>query len=323
MQVEANQACRMLRPWAAAVLVWLSGASGALAQDGIIGGSVERHATAALAVLGITAVPNETASTLFMDGTGGGENFDYQSGQIFGGFTISDEYPIFFEGLIGGARFRPNIVVEADEEEAVFPLKWTSVAATGGLGYDFKLTENLALRPIFNFSLGYVVSDATLLAKFLEKYTDIDIDDLVSDGLVAGGVGGSLMLEYTLRKPEYDVDITLRHTTMEFIPIGASSNINANATAVSTTMWNRLRVPISDWRVMGNPVRSVWEASFSHLPGDQGKALNSEWLAQFGAGIELDSTDTWVPLVTRTRLVARYAVGEEVQGYSVGLAVSF
>jgi len=314
----------MLRPWAAAVLVWLSGAPGALAQDGIIGGSVERHATAALAVLGITAVPNETASTLFMDGTGGGgENFDYQSGQIFGGFTISDEYPIFFEGLIGGARFRPNVVVGGADEETVIPLKWTSVAATGGLGYDFALTENLALRPIFNFSLGYVVSDATILAKFLEKYTDIDIDDLVSDGLVAGGVGGSLMLEYTLRKPEYDVDITLRHTTMEFIPIGASRNINANATAISTTMWNRLRVPISDWRVMGNPVRSVWEASFSHLPGDQGKALNSEWLAQFGAGIELDSTDTWVPLVTRTRLVARYAVGEEVQGYSLGLAVSF
>ena len=266
---------------------------------------------------------SEKRATLFLDGGSGGHSFDYQSGQIFGGFTISDDYPIFFEGLIGGARFRPDVVVKNEGEEKTFPLKWTSVAATGGIGYDFALTDRLALRPIFNFSLGYVVSDATLLGKFLEEKIGVDLGDLVSDGLVAGGLGGSLMLEYTIRSPEYDLDMTLRHTTMEFMPIAGSSDIDANATAMSTTMWNRLRVPILDWRVMGNPVRSVWEASFSHLPGDQGKVLDTDWLAQVGAGIELDSTDTWVPVITRTRLVARYAFGEELEGYSVGLAVSF
>lgn len=291
--------------------------------EGIIGGGVEQQATAALAVLGLTAVPNETASTLFLDGGSGGDDFDYSSGQIFGGFTISDDYPIFFEGLIGGARYSPNVVAEDSDGDVVLPLKWTSVAATGGLGYDFALAENLALRPIFNFSLGYVVSDSTVIAKFLESNTDLDFGDLVSDGMVAGGLGGSLMLEYNLRSPDYDLDITVRHTTMEFIPVAGSSDIEANATAISTTNWNRLRVPISDWRVMGNPVRSVWEASFSHLPGDQGRALNTDWLAQLGAGIEIDSTDTWVPIITRTRLVGRYAFGEELEGYSIGLAVSF
>lgn len=303
----------------------LTGAE-ARAQDlltGVIGGGVEKQATAALAVLGVAAVPNETASTLFLDGGSGGDDFDYQSGQIFGGFTISDDYPIFFEGLIGGARYSPNVLVEGREGDVVVPIKWSTVAATGGIGYDFALTENLALRPIFNFSLGYVVSDATLLGKFIENNTDLDLGDLVSDGMVAGGLGGSLMLEYNLRSPEYDIDVTLRSTAMEFIPIAGSSEIEANATAISTTMWNRIRIPISDWRVMGNPVRSVWEASFSHLPGDQGKALNTNWLAQLGAGIELDSTDTWVPIITRTRLVARYAFGEELEGYSLGLAVSF
>ncbi len=295
----------------------------ARAQEGIIGGGVERQATAALAILGITAVPNETASTLFLDGGGTDDDFDYQSGQIFGGFTISDDYPIFFEGLIGGARYTPTLGVEGDDGKASFPLKWSTVAATGGIGYDFEIAENLALRPIFNFSLGYVISDATLLGKFVEKNTDLDFGDLVSDGMVAGGLGGSLMLEYNLRSPDFDLDITLRSTAMEFIPIAGSGDIEASATAISTTNWNRLRVPISDWRVMGNPVRSVWEASFSHLPGDQGKALKTEWLAQLGAGIELDSTDTWVPLVTRTRLVARYAFGENLEGYSIGLAVSF
>lgn len=324
IEPSRNKPCALALAILMALVLTLSGLSGdARAQEGIIGGGVEKQATAALAVLGITAVPNETASTLFLDGGSGGDSFDYQSGQIFGGFTISDDYPIFFEGLIGGARYKPNIVVESDEGEVVFPLKWTSVAATGGIGYDFALTENLALRPIFNFSLGYVVSDATLLGKFLENNTDIDFGDTVSDGMTAGGLGASLMLEYTLRSPDYDIDITLRHTTMEFIPIAGSGDIEANATAISTTMWNRLRVPISDWRVMGNPVRSVWEASFSHLPGDQGEALNTEWLAQVGAGIEIDSTDTWVPIITRTRLVARYARGEELEGYSLGLAVSF
>jgi len=323
MRRRRNELGGVARALAAALSASLLAPGVAAAQEAsdVIGGGVQAHATTALAVLGITAVPNETASTLFLDSGRGAGTFDYESGQIFGGFTISDDYPIFFEGLIGGARYTPSVAV--DGEDSVFPIKWTSVAATGGIGYDFKLTDRLSIRPIFNFSLGYVVSDATLLGKYLELKYDVDLGDALSDGMAAGGLGGSLMLEYNLRSEDYDVDITLRHTSMEFVPIAGSGDLEANASAISTTLWSRIRIPIADWRVMGNPVRSVWEASFSHLPGDQGKALNTEWLGQLGAGIELDSTDTWVPLVTRTRLVARYAFGEELEGYSLGLAVSF
>ena len=99
---------------AAALMAAAFAASDSAAQEGIIGGSVERQATAALAVLGITAVPNETASTLFLDGGSGGDSFDYQSGQIFGGFTISDDYPIFFDDDIdarGRTRFGLRVVL--------------------------------------------------------------------------------------------------------------------------------------------------------------------------------------------------------------------
>jgi hypothetical protein len=42
----------------------------------------------------------------------------------------------------------------------------------------------------------------------------------------------------------------------------------------------------------------------------------------FGAGLELDSSNHDV-YVTRTRLLVRYKVGNNVTGWALGLAVSF
>ena len=36
------------------------------------------------------------------------------------------------------------------------PFRWNSLSVSGGVGWDFFITPELKLRPIFNFALGQV-----------------------------------------------------------------------------------------------------------------------------------------------------------------------
>jgi hypothetical protein len=70
------------------------------------------------------------------------------------------------------------------------------------------------------------------------------------------------------------------------------------------------------------PLRYVLEASHTQYLGDQRGALGFDYLTSLGVGIEIDST-AYTQIITRTRLVGRYMFGNNVDGYSLGLAVSF
>lgn len=74
---------------------------------------------------------------------------------------------------------------------------------------------------------------------------------------------------------------------------------------------------------MRRPLRAVFELSGPLLPGDEGNALDTDWLVQVGTGLELDFSDSRVPLIDRGRVMVRYARGEFLQGFSVGIAASF
>jgi hypothetical protein len=73
---------------------------------------------------------------------------------------------------------------------------------------------------------------------------------------------------------------------------------------------------------MQRPLRYVLEAAHTIYLGDQRELLGINQLTSLGAGIEFDSS-AYDILVTRTRLVARWAFGENVRGFAVGLAMSF
>ena len=102
----------------------------------------------------------------------------------------------------------------------------------------------------------------------------------------------------------------------------ATCSVIVASDAMTLGLWSRLRVP-TGITMFGGPLRSVFEFSGSLLPGDQGEVLHTGWLAQIGTGLEFDTSETWVPLVTRTRIMLRYTQGEELTGFSVGLAASF
>ena len=133
-----------------AILVSLTGMlpGSALAFDleEFLFGAVKRNAQGALAVYGISAVPSETASTLSFESGGDDDKVSFTASQLGGGFTFSDSFPVYAEGFIGFNRYDPVLLLSNGQEESLLPLKWTTVAATGGVGWDFSLTDNLVLR---------------------------------------------------------------------------------------------------------------------------------------------------------------------------------
>jgi hypothetical protein len=85
---------------------------------------------------------------------------------------------------------------------------------SGGVGWDFYVTPNLKIRPIFNFALGQVASDLSLAARYLEFKFDRSFDFLNGGQLNAYGLGGSLMVDYELVRPEYEIDVEWRYTNI-------------------------------------------------------------------------------------------------------------
>ena len=75
-------------------------------------------------------------------------------------------------------------------------------------------------------------------------------------------------------------------------------------------------------QLLERPLRYVLEFAHTTFLGDLDGVLGFNHLSSFGVGMELDSGARDIA-VTRTRLMARYRVGEDVTGWSIGLAVSF
>lgn len=308
-------------------LLLASGPFRAQAQDydlnDVFGRSIRNQAEGALSVLGMAALPSETASTLVLD-TGGDsdERFDFRQGQLGGGFRVSEGFPLWLEGYLGWNRYDPTVVLD-DGAPRRLPLKWTSVAATGGIGWEFDLNEHWTFRPQAHLALGRVQSDVSVGAQVVGNRLGLDPEFLRGGGVTAGGYGGSATIVYNQRwENDWEADLTLRHTHLEFQPIGHDRDLLAEADAITTALWSRLRVP-TGLELFNRPVRSVYEVTGAYLSGDQAEVLDTDWLAGVGFGGEIDLAETWVPWVTTTRLMMRYTVGDELEGFSIGLAASF
>ena len=316
----------VLRLSAVPLLACLAGPAGATDYDwdDIFGAAIRAQAESALAVLGFATVPSETASALALDtGNNPGRTYDFIAGQLGGGFRWGEDLPIYLEGYIGYNRFDPVLLVTEGARTSALPLKWTSVAATGGVGYEFDLSPDLVLRPLVHVALGRVQSDISVGTQVIANELGIDTDAMQNGGLTAGGLGASLALVYNRRwENDYEADISLRYTDIRLQPIAGDRDLVAEAEASTAALWSRLRIP-TPWRAFDRPIRTVAEFSASYLPGDQGEIIKEDWLAQLGAGGEIDLKNTWVPWVTTTRLMFRYTWGEQLKGYSLGIAASF
>lgn len=280
--------------------------------------AIEQNAGDALAVLGMAALPSETASALSVNGgINGAGDTQFRTSQLGGGDTI-DGTPIYLEGYIGWNSYDPVYVFSKGEEKSKDRVTWQGVAATGGIGWDFPLSDSLTFRPILNASLGNITSQSEV-----PEGIGNEIASLLDSGLTVGGLGASAVLAYhdTWRQT-WEVDATLRQTQLYLTPIAGDKDVVGDAHAWATGLWSRLRIP-TGFSAFQRPLRSVSEFSLGQFGGDQGEVLDTTWLMQAGVGAEFDLAETTVPFVSRARLMLRYTRGDRLQGLSLGFSADF
>lgn len=286
------------------------------------GAQLQQRANAVLSLMGYALTPDVTTGSLtIQDASADKPGFALTT--LGGGFTLSRDFPLYLEGTAAYSRYDPTFIASDGTQTRTIPTKWNSIAATGGIGWDVALTDELKLRPILNFSLGRVMSDASLGLWYLEQRTGLELDFLENGHLNAGGLGGSLMLDFEHYRPAYEIDVELRYTNIHLRSFSSSSvAVQGRATTEIVSLWSRWRAPLGGFTVLDRPVRYVLEFSHSRYLSDEASVLGVDYLSAIGTGLELDSSK--YPLwITRTRLMVRYLFSPFAHGASVGLAVSF
>jgi opacity protein-like surface antigen len=281
---------------------------------------IKNNADDVLAIMAFSVVPDLTASFLSFDDAQSGQN-RLNMIQFAGGESFGKTFPVYVEGSAAFMRYDPTFVATLGEQKRRLAARWNSIALTGGVGLDFPLSKNWVLRPIFNFSLGHLESDLSLAGRFLENQFDQSFDFLKNGQLNAYGLGGSVMLDYTLVKPAYEIDLELRYTIIRLKAFKSSQAVGGTASAEAASVYARYRAPTGLY-VMDRPLRYVLELASTTYLGDQRGLLGFNNLSSVGAGIEFDSSAK-SSLISRTRIVGRYAFGQNVRGFAIGLAVSF
>ncbi|MGF6546462.1 hypothetical protein [Paraburkholderia youngii] len=318
---------RALGAGAALPLSLLSGPShaqvvpGQLSSNTVIGGNVKQHADAVLAIMSYTTVPDVTTSNLSVNnGLTGNPGFGQT--QFGGGFTLSRSFPLYMEGTLAYSRYDPVFIATDGAQQRAVPTKWNTFSGTVGLGWDFRITDELAFRPILNGTIGRVSSDLKVGQTLFNHVTDSNLQFLENGSLDAYGYGGSLMLDYEHYRENYEIDAELRATDIYLRSFGGSSQaVQGSATAQQVSLWTRWRAP-TGWHALDRPVRYVLEAAYSHYFGDSAGVLGFNDLTSLGVGLELDSS-RYPVIVTRTRAMVRYVFGRNVHGVSFGFAMSF
>jgi hypothetical protein len=285
------------------------------------GVNLQKLADGVLSLMGYSLTPDVTTGSLAISSEPTG-NPDIDMTAIGGGFTVSADLPLYLEGTVGYSLYDPIFLVTAGQEERSVSTRWHTLSASGGVGWDFPIAENLKFRPILNVSFGRITTDGSIAGFDSDELTGNQIDFLRNGELNALGVGGTVMLDYERYRPEGEVDIELRYTDINLESQASSSvAVQGNSSAQSASFWARWRAP-TRMSALSRPLRYVLEVAHTEFLGDLRGALGFTALSSVGVGLELDSSAHQI-VVDRTRLVLRYQFGGNVDGVSVGLAVSF
>lgn len=308
------------KPCCIALLTLLNAAPLDAAPLRLVGTNVEDKVNGILALMSYSMTLDLASSTLQINDNDTG-NPALVMTQLGGGATMSDELPLYLEGSVAYSRYDPKFVASDGVQNRSIPVKWTSLTAAGGVGWDFPLNDELVLRPIGNIALGYISSDINSARLYLNYELDRDIEFLDDGHMSALGLGGALMLDWERVRDDYEADVELRYSYLDLQNIGGDRAIEGNVNAQTANLWSRYRAP-TGWTVMHNPLRYVLEYSHSEYLGEQRGALGFDRLSTIGAGIEFDSS-AYPVFITRTRVLIRQMFGDGVSGTALSLAASF
>jgi len=117
--------------------------------------------------------------------------------------------------------------------------------------------------------------------------------------------------------------VELRYTNIYLHSVNNSYRIvRGHSRNENASLWARYRAP-TGMHALDRPVRYVLEFAHTSYFGQDADVVGFNHLTSLGVGLELD-TSKYHPLwIYRARAVARYVFGQNVQGVSLGLAVTF
>ena len=281
---------------------------------------LKKRTDAFMTITGYSLTPDVTTGSLSITDKGG-NNPNLQMISLGGGDRISANFPLYLEGTIAFNRYNPTFTDGIGNTSVTVPVHWNGVTGTGGIGWDFPLTDNLRIRPIANIMLGHVESDLSIAGRYIQNNTGADLQFLNKGRMNAYGAGGSLMLDYEDYKPEREYDVELRYTNIAINTFNSSAAVQGSADSQSLGLWARARYP-TPLTVLERPLRAVFELAHTEFLGQLRGALGFDSLSSVGTGVEIDRSAS-DPMFSRVRLVFRYQFGQNVRGTSIGLAASF
>jgi len=188
---------------------------------------------------------------------------------------------------------------------------------------DVEITDDLWDTAVASNSGGCLISDALMRQHPQFTSATTDMATIRFTDREAG-------VRYTyLTPPEaqhillaFDQEWDKRYTAIKLESYGGTSPaVQGHAYANTASLWSRYRAP-TGLTALDRPVRYVLEYAYTAYLGDQAGILGFSHLHSVGLGLELDSSAHDI-FITRTRLVGRYMFGNNVSGFSVGMAVSF
>lgn len=271
-------------------------------------------------IMGYSLTPDVTTGSLSISNQSTG-NPGLGMVSLGGGDVVSQSFPLYLEGTLALSRYDPTFAAATGTGAAPLPVRWNSISGTGGIGWNFPLTERLKLRPIFNLSLGHVESDLSLAGRVIQQRSGREFEFLQRGRLNALGLGGSVMIDYEDYRPEREIDAEFRYTNIMLQSFHSSQAVEGRANAQSASLWLRQRTP-TGLTVLDRPLRSVVELAHTQFLSDLRGALGFQWLSSVGAGVEVDASKYDI-FVSRLRIMGRYQFGDNVRGWSIGAAVSF
>lgn len=281
---------------------------------------LKKRADAFMTITGYSLTPDVTTGSLSIRNKDG-DNSDLQMISLGGGDRISANFPLYLEGTIAVNRYNPTFSDGIGNSSINVPVHWNSVTGTGGIGWDFPITDELRFRPIANVMLGHLESDLSIASRVIENRKGVDLQFLNGGRMNSYGLGGSVMLDYENYKPNQEIDVELRYTNIPVQTFDSSTAVQGSADSQSLALWARSRIP-TPITLLDRPLRAVFELAHTEFLGDLRGALGFNSLSSVGTGIELDRSAS-DPIFSRVRVVFRYQFGQNVHGTSIGLAASF
>jgi hypothetical protein len=173
---------------------------------------LKKRADAFMTITGYSLTPDVTTGSLSI--RNGGDDSDLQMISLGGGDRISANFPLYLEGTLAINRYNPAFTDGIGNNSLNVPVHWNSITGTGGIGWDFPITNELRFRPIANVMLGHLESDLSIASRVIENRTGIDMQFLNGGRMNSYGLGGSVMLDYENYMPDQEIDVELRYTNI-------------------------------------------------------------------------------------------------------------